>query len=155
MGVLDIRTSSLVKWVLMDIRASYLGRSGIVWSLSSGWVSWTWSSPSCSYLHALFGGAVGLYRAFDLKIGQWWFCFRYEFFRVAPLESGVNKRDESQKIANSIQKKLELFLKQKGQEDRLKNLKEYQFLTNGKLIIIYYKKLLSLNWILQLLKQGF
>ena len=50
------------------------------------------------------------------------------------MEGEVNDQDESKKIANSIPKKLELFLTQKGQEDRLKNLKEYKFLTNGTLI---------------------
>ena len=49
------------------------------------------------------------------------------------MEGEVNDQDEYKKIANSIPKKLELFLTQKGQEGRLENLKEYNFLTNGRL----------------------
>ena len=97
-----------------------------------------WTFSSCSYLHAFFRVLWEYTGHLILGSDNNSVCFRYEFFRIAPLESGVNKHDESQKIANSIPKKLELFLTQKGQEDILKNLKEYKFLTNGRLLFISY-----------------
>ena len=97
-----------------------------------------WTFSSCSYLHALFRVLWEYTGHLILRSDIDAVCFRYEFFRIAPLESGVNKRDESQKVANSIPKKLELFLTQKGQEGRLKILKEYKFLTNGRLLFISY-----------------
>ena len=69
------------------------------------------------------------------------YYFRYEFVRISTLESGLGKDDEALIMANSISKKLKLFLTQRGIEQSLSNIQEYHYLTKGKLL-----KIFLINW---------
>ena len=60
--------------------------------------------------------------------------------RISTLEGRLDKDDEALIMANYISKKLELFLTQRGLEQRLLNLKEYEYLTKGKLFKIFKRE---------------